>query len=44
MSQKAEITCKNFFGEGGDSNPRPSAWQTSKKPNYPLCQVPVDVV
>ena len=22
-----------IFGHGRDSNPRPSAWQTSKKPN-----------
>ena len=30
---KAEITCTKNFGQGRDSNPRPSAWQTSKNPN-----------
>ena len=29
-------------GQGRDSNPRPSAWQILKKPNQPLCQVPVE--
>ena len=29
-SHKAEITCTKNFGQGRDSNPRPSAWQTSK--------------
>ena len=42
-SHKAEITCTKNFGQGRDSNPRPSAWQTSKNPNQPLCQVPVEV-
>ena len=31
------------FGQGRDSNARPSAWQTSKNPNYPRCQVPVEL-
>ena len=31
-SHKAEICTKNF-GQGRDSNLRPSAWQTSKNPN-----------
>ena len=43
MSYKVEITCTKNFGQGRDSNPRPSAWQTSKNPNYPLCQVAVEV-
>ena len=30
-SHKAEITCTKNFGQ--DSNPRPSAWQTSNNPN-----------
>ena len=29
-SLKAEITCTKKFGQGGDANLRPSAWQTSK--------------
>ena len=29
-AQKAEITCTKNIGQGRDSNPRPSAWQTSK--------------
>ena len=29
--------------QGRDSNPRPSAWQTSKNPNQPLYQVTVEV-
>ena len=29
-SHKAEITYTKNFGQGRDSNPRPSAWQTSK--------------
>ena len=29
-SHKAEITCTKNFDQGRDSNPRPSAWQTSK--------------
>ena len=29
-SHKAEKTCKKKFDQGRDSNPRPSAWQTSK--------------
>ena len=36
-------TMHKKFGQGRDSNPRPSAWQTSKKPNKPLCQVAVEV-
>ena len=32
-SHKAEITCKKNFGQERDSNPHPSAWQTSKNPN-----------
>ena len=32
-SHKAEITCTKNFSQGRDSNPRPSAWQTSKNPN-----------
>ena len=32
-SHKAEITCTKNFGQGRDSNPRPSAWQTSNNPN-----------
>ena len=32
-SHKAEITCTKNFGQGRDSNPRPSAWQTSKNPD-----------
>ena len=32
-SHEAEITCTKNFGQGRDSNPRPSAWQTSKNPN-----------
>ena len=32
-SHKAEIIRTKNFGQGRDSNPRPSAWQTSKKPN-----------
>ena len=40
-SHKAKKTCTKNFCQGRDSNPRPSAWQTSKKPNYPICQVPV---
>ena len=32
-SYKDEITCTKNFGQGRDSNPRPSAWQTSKNPN-----------
>ena len=32
-SHKAEITCTKNFGQGQDSNPRPSAWQTSNNPN-----------
>ena len=32
------------IGQGLDSNPRPSAWHTSKKPNSPLCRAPVEVV
>ena len=32
-SHKAEITCTKIFGQGQDSNPRPSAWQTSNNPN-----------
>ena len=31
-SHKAEISCTKKFGHGRDSNPRPSAWQTSKNP------------
>ena len=42
-NHKAEITCTKNFGQGRDSNPRPSAWQTSKIPNKSLCQVPVEV-
>ena len=30
---KAEIPCTKNFGQGRDSNPRPSAWQTSNNPN-----------
>ena len=30
---KAEIPCTKNFGQGRDSNPRSSAWQTSKNPN-----------
>ena len=30
-------------GQGRVSNPRPSTWQTSKNPNYPLCQLAVEV-
>ena len=29
---KAEKPAQKNFGQGRDSNPRPSAWQTSKKP------------
>ena len=32
-NHKAEITCTKNFGQGRDSKPRPSAWQTSKNPN-----------
>ena len=32
VSQRNELHEK-MFGHGRDSNPRPSAWQTSKKPN-----------
>ena len=32
-SHKAGITCTKELVQGRDSNPRPSAWQTSKKPN-----------
>ena len=32
-SHQAEITSTKNFGQGRDLNPRPSAWQTSKKPN-----------
>ena len=32
-SHKAEITCTKNFGQGRDSNPRHSAWQTSKNPD-----------
>ena len=32
---------KTVFGQKRDSNPRPTAWQTSKKPNQTQCQVPV---
>ena len=32
-SDKAETTCTKKFGQGRDSKPRPSAWQSSKKPN-----------
>ena len=32
-SHKAEITCTKNFGHGRDSNPRPSAWQTSNNPD-----------
>ena len=32
-NHKAEITCTKNFGQGRDSNPRPSAWQTSNNPN-----------
>ena len=42
-SHKAEITCTKNFGRGRDSSPRPSAWETSKNPDYSLCQVPVEV-
>ena len=31
------------FGQGRDSNPRHSDWQTSKNPNQPLSQVAVEV-
>ena len=30
-SHKAEKPAQKIFGQGRDSNPRPSAWQTSKK-------------
>ena len=30
-SHKAEITCTKNFGQGRDSNPRASTWQTSQK-------------
>ena len=40
---KAQITCSKNFGQGRDSNPRPSAWQTSKNPNYPLCTTYISV-
>ena len=32
-SHKAEIPCTKIFGQGRDSNRRPSTWQTSKNPN-----------
>ena len=32
-SHKAGITYTKNFGQGRDSNPRPSAWQTSNNPN-----------
>ena len=32
-NHKAEITCTKYFGQGRDSNPLPSAWQTSNNPN-----------
>ena len=32
-NHEAVITCTKNFGQGRDSNPRPSAWQTSKNPN-----------
>ena len=32
-SHKSEKTCTKKFGQGRDLNQRPSAWQTSKKPN-----------
>ena len=31
-SHKAEIPCTKNFGQERDSNPRPSAWQTSNNP------------
>ena len=33
VSQSRNNLHKKYFGQGRDSNPRPSAWQTSKKPN-----------
>ena len=33
ISQSRNNLHKQIFGQGRDSNPRPSAWQTSKKPN-----------
>ena len=39
---KPKKPAQKIFGQGRDSNPRPSAWQT-KKPQ-PLSQVPVEVV
>ena len=33
-SHKAEITCTKNFGQGRDSNQRPSDWQTLKNPSY----------
>ena len=32
-SHQAKITCTKNFGQGRDSNQRPSAWQTSNNPN-----------
>ena len=32
-SHKAEITCTKILVRGRNSNPRPSAWETSKNPN-----------
>ena len=41
-SHKAEISIKSF-GQVRDSNPRPSASQSSKNLDQPLCQVAVEV-
>ena len=30
-SHKAKVTCTKNFGQGRDSNPRPSAWQRPQK-------------
>ena len=39
---KLKNHAQKIFGQGRDSNPRSSAWQTSKK--QLLCQVPVETV
>ena len=38
-SHRAEKPAQKTFGQGRDSNPRPSAWQTLKRRNlYAKCQ------